>query len=325
MDTLADKKILITGPAGQIAFPLTEELCRDNEVWGIARFGDPSTRERCEAVGCKTRVCDLADPDFSDLPDEFDYVLHLAIFQTGGLDYDHALRVNAEGTGLLMSRFANARAVLVSSTSAVYDLRDDPKQAFLESDPVGDSKQPYSPTYAISKIAQEATARWAAREFDLPTVIARMNVSYSGNGGLPAYNLDAIMNDQPIQVPDPIPWYHPIHQRDINDQIPRLLGIASNPATIVNWAGDEMVSMVEWCEYLGTLAGKKVTFERDATAICSRPVDPALRQKLIGECRVHWREGMKQMAYERYPDLANGSGVSASRAHPRPTPRGPFP
>ena len=221
METLEDLKILITGPAGQIAFPLTEELSQNNEVWGIARFGDPKTRERCEAVGCKTQVCDLADPDFGGLPDDFDYVLHLAIFQTGGLDYDHALRVNAEGTGLLMSRFRKARAVLVSSTSAVYDLRDDPVQMFVETDPLGDSKQPYSPSYAISKIAQEATARWAAREFDLPTVIARMNVSYSGNGGLPAHHLDAIMQGQPIRVPDPIPWYHPIHQRDINDQIPR--------------------------------------------------------------------------------------------------------
>jgi nucleoside-diphosphate-sugar epimerase len=306
MEELADKKILITGPAGQIAFPLTEELAQNNEVWGIARFGDPKTRERCESVGCKTQVCDLGDPDFKGLPDDFDYVLHLAISQSAGLDYDQALRVNAEGTGLLMSRFRNAKAVLVSSTSAVYDLRDDPKKMFVETDPVGDSKQPYSPTYAISKIAQEATARWAAREFDLPTVIARMNVSYSGNGGLPAANLDAIMRDRPIQVPDPIPWYHPIHQRDINDQIPRLLGIATNPATIVNWAGDEMVSIVEWCEYLASLAGKKAAFEHDETAICSRPADPALRQKLIGNCNVAWRDGMKQMALERYPELAKG-------------------
>ena len=33
-------KILITGPAGQIAFPLAEYLAADNEVWGIARISD---------------------------------------------------------------------------------------------------------------------------------------------------------------------------------------------------------------------------------------------------------------------------------------------
>jgi nucleoside-diphosphate-sugar epimerase len=38
---LRDKKILIAGPAGQVAFPLTQFLARDNEVWGIARSLNP--------------------------------------------------------------------------------------------------------------------------------------------------------------------------------------------------------------------------------------------------------------------------------------------
>ena len=48
---LSDEKILITGPAGQIAFPLAESLARDNEVWGIARFGNPrhATRSKPRA------------------------------------------------------------------------------------------------------------------------------------------------------------------------------------------------------------------------------------------------------------------------------------
>ena len=54
------KKLLITGPAGQIAFPLAEELAQHNEVWGIARFSEPGSQERCEKVGVRTVVCDLA-------------------------------------------------------------------------------------------------------------------------------------------------------------------------------------------------------------------------------------------------------------------------
>ena len=34
-----------------------------------------------------------------------------------------------------------------------------------------------------------------ARILNLPTTIARMNASYSWNGGLPAYHLDWMMND----------------------------------------------------------------------------------------------------------------------------------
>ena len=53
---LSDEKILITGPAGQIAFPMTEYLAADNEVWGIARFSDPSTRAKVDALGVTTRA-----------------------------------------------------------------------------------------------------------------------------------------------------------------------------------------------------------------------------------------------------------------------------
>ena len=48
---LSGEKILITGPAGRIAFGLAKTLCRDNEVWGIARFSDPASREEVEALG----------------------------------------------------------------------------------------------------------------------------------------------------------------------------------------------------------------------------------------------------------------------------------
>jgi hypothetical protein len=36
MESLRGEKILVTGPAGQIAFPLASRLAGDNEVWGIA-------------------------------------------------------------------------------------------------------------------------------------------------------------------------------------------------------------------------------------------------------------------------------------------------
>ncbi len=66
---LQDEKILITGPAGRIAFGLARSLVADNDVWGIARFSDPSTRDKVEALGVTTRTLDLADGDFGDLPD----------------------------------------------------------------------------------------------------------------------------------------------------------------------------------------------------------------------------------------------------------------
>ena len=119
------RKILITGPAGQIAFPLAKRLAERNEVWGIARFGDPDKRREVEAAGIRTLIVDLENPDFGEVPRDFTHLLHLAASFDPG-DYNRAIRINAEGTGLLLSHCRNVEASLVMSTVSVYKPHDDP-------------------------------------------------------------------------------------------------------------------------------------------------------------------------------------------------------
>ncbi len=306
MSTLKDKRILVTGPAGQIAFPLVADLARDNEVWGIARFGDPDTRAKVDATGCITRVVDLGEPDWQDLPDRFDHVLHLAIFQALEPDYDYAMRVNAEGTALLMHRFANSESMLIVSTVAVYDNNPDGAHRYKETDLLGDNRAPYSPTYGISKIAQEGVARGLTRALKLPTTIARMNVSYSALGGLPAYQLDMLVNDMDVPVMTGGAWFNPIDEDDIYLQVPRLLDVASVPATICNWGGDQAVSTEEYVTYLGALVGKTAKFVYVPDGIAGRAMDNTRREQLIGGCTVHWHDGFQKLAKGRYPDLYIG-------------------
>lgn len=307
MTTLSGQRILVTGPAGQIAFPLASALARDNEVWGIARFGDAASRERCERAGIRTRVVDLAEPDWADLPADFDYLLHLAAVIPPGWDFDASMRVNAEGTGNLMRRFRHAKACLVMSTCGVYLPAADPLTPILESDPLGGSNQPYSPTYCVSKIAQEAVAKFAAAAYGLPTIIARMNAAYGANGGLPAILLEMILGGQPI------PWFHgrppvlsPIHDEDILAHVPGLLAAASVPATITNWGGDEAVDMREMALYLGELTGRRVQLVESPDGIQQSLLDATRRRALAGPCRVHWKEGVRQMVADRHPEALVG-------------------
>jgi len=304
MEHLRGEKILVTGPAGQIAFPLASRLAGDNEVWGIARFGERKARERVEAAGIHTRVVDLADPDWADLPDDFGFVLHLAATIPPGLDFDASLRVNAQGTGRLMSRFRGARACLVMSTCGVYASPEDPRHAILESDPLGGSPQSYSPTYCVSKLGEESVARFAAEEFELPTTIARMNVAYGDNGGLPAMLFEMLLADQPIPLfPNRANVCSPIHEDDIFDHTPGLLAAASLPATLVNWGGDEAVEIPELCRYMAELVGKKATFVETPQGIHHYRVDAACRTKLAGPCHVSWRDGIRRMVAVRHPEL----------------------
>lgn len=304
METLRNEKILITGPAGQIAFPITAKLAQDNEVWGLARFGDKSTRERVEAVGVTTRVVDLANPDFGELPDDFTYVLHLAIFQQPGYNFDRALRVNAEGTGLLMSHCRKARGFFIMSTCSIYAAPEDPYHPVKETDPLGGEEPPHAPTYPLSKTAQEAVARFAARLLNLPTTIARMNVSYGPGGGLPAYQLDWMLAGQPIPIEADRPSVcSPIHQDDINAQVAAMLAAASVPATIVNFGGDEPVEVETYCNYMAEIAGLKPEFQRIRDGISFTSTDNTRRKELVGDCRVKWREGMRGMIAARHPEL----------------------
>jgi nucleoside-diphosphate-sugar epimerase len=299
--TLTDEKILITGPAGQIAEPLTRSLARDNDVWGIARFGDVDARERLDGYGVTTRSVDLAVGDFSDLPDDFTYVLHLAADQNTGLDYDHALRVNAEGTGLLLQHCRKSKAALVMSTFSVYRPNPDPGHAYTESDPLGDANAPHAPTYSVSKIGQEAVARSCARAFDLPVTIARMNASYGDNGGLPAIHLALVRAGQVVVTRwDPC-TYSPIHEDDICAQTEPLLAAASVPATVVNWGGDEPVSVQDWCAWFGELLGRSVEVEVGDFPGTQPSVisDNAKRLSLTGPSTVPWRDGMRWLVESR--------------------------
>jgi nucleoside-diphosphate-sugar epimerase len=298
---LSGNKILITGPAGQIAFPLAEFLARDNEVWGLARFGDPATRARVEAVGVHTVAGDLGSGEFGDVPGDFDYVLHLATFRNGGLDYDEAMRVNAEGTHMLIEHCRQARAVLVMSTAEVYKPHDDPMRVIVETDPLGDSNSLFDPTYSMSKIAQEAVARSCARAYNVAVVIARMNASYGDNGGLPTYHLDWILAGKQVMVKWDPAMYSPIHQDDINTQAAALLAAASVPATIVNWAGDEPVSAQEWCAYMSDLVGRpaEVAVREVPGGIRGIILDNTRRLAMTGPCQVGWQEGLRRVVKNR--------------------------
>ena len=299
---LNGEKVLITGPAGRIAYGIAKTLAPDNEVWGIARFSDASVRAEVEALGVTTRTIDLGNPDFSELPPDFTYLLHVAA--DFGEDYERGLQVNAEGTGLLLSHCRNVRAALVMSTLSVYKPHPDPFHAFREDDPIGDQLLPSPQPYSIVKIAEEAVARFCAREFDLPMTIARMGSAYGDRGGLPLWHLQAIAANNPVVVRwDPLP-YSPIHYDDINAQVTALLDAATVPATIVNWAGDTPVTVQEWSAHFAELLGVTAEIQVQEIPGASRGSvgDHAKRSSITGPCTVDWKVGFRDMAARYFPD-----------------------
>ena len=312
---LQDQKILMTGMTGQIAFPMAAYLAENNEVWGIARFSAEGSREQLEAAGVRTEVADMAAGDFSGVPDDFDYLIHMAAFQGQGLDYDWALEVNAVGTGLLMAHCSKAKAALIASTCSVYHPNPDPWHLYTEADQLGDCHAVHAPTYSMSKIGGEAVARTMARVLDLPTVITRINANYGPNGGLPVYHLDWVMGDMPVRLRAPAPSpYSPIHQDDMNAQVEPLLAAASVPATIVNWGGDEQVKAEDWVMLFGQLSGKtpEVIYDEPPGSQPGSGADPAKRLSLTGPCQVSWQDGLTDIYNLRYPGGVPAEGIGGT-------------
>ncbi len=297
---LKDKKILITGLTGQVAGPAAMAFSKENDVWGAARFSNPVIKEKLEASGINCVKVDLAEGDFKELPDDVDYVLNFAVSYDP--DFDKAIKTIVEGLGLLMGHCRNAKAFLHCSTTGVYQFKG--HEPIKETDPLGDNHKNMFPTYSISKIAAEGMARFAARQWNIPTIIARLNVPYGSSGGWPAMHLEMILQDQPIQVHTNKPsLYNPIHEDDIIRTIPKLLEHAAVPATIVNWAGKDQVSIEEWCGYIGELTGRQPRFEYTDQTLESVCVDTDKMKQLIGETQVDWQDGFKRMIRDLHPEI----------------------
>ena len=97
--------------------------------------------------------------------------------------------------------------------------------------------------------------------------------------------------------------YRPIHEDDIVATIPALLDAAALPPTIVNWGGEEAVSIEAWCTYLGELTGLTPRFEPTDATIESVNADTTKLQELAGPTSVAWKDGMRRMVEARAPEM----------------------
>ncbi|MFH2046330.1 MAG: NAD(P)-dependent oxidoreductase [Pseudomonadota bacterium] len=297
VDTLPikKKKILITGPTSQVGMPVALALVQNNDVWGIARFTNEDARKFLEKEGITCVTADFATSDFSDLPDDFDYVLNFAVTRGGHDDWDRDIASNAEFVALLMARLSSLKGFFHCSTMGVYKYQG-PKHKFVETDAIGGINHGNMiPTYPYTKIMAEAVVRAAARVNKIPTTIARLNVPYGVIDSWPAAIYLGMQRGLSIYLhPDRPNMYNPIHNDDILSTIPRMLDVASVPATIVNWGG-EQASLEDWCKIFKELTDIEPKFSDIPSPVSPVVGDLTKMHKLIGPTKVTIRDGLKRI------------------------------
>ena len=315
---LTGEKILVVGASGQVALPLARSLARDNEVWGVARFGDRAARSALEDAGVRCQAVDLVAPDLSLVPRDFTYALNFVIARSGSWPED--LDTSAGSVAFLQEHCREARAFLHCSSTSVYE--PEIGAVYGEDHPLGDNHRvwarsmPFMQTYSIGKIASEAVARYGARRWGLPTVIARLSVPYGDNGGWPAAHLDMMAAGMEIAVHPHRPnRFSPIHEDDVLMTLPGLLAAATSPATTVNWGGRPS-SIEEWCGEIAAVTGLQPVYVETDETISSVCVDIGRMTELAGEPATPLADGIRRMVAARRPDLLLAGDVPPGIAAP---------
>lgn len=302
---LKGHKLLITGLTGNLGGSLATALAAENEVWGFARFSREGQLDYWRDCGVHCVVGDWKDGDFEGLPGDFDYVINSGA-NTSPATIEDGMRDNCDGTALFMAHCRAAKAFLHVSSGGVYANSPDPHGWIGEEGLVGADETGGSTGlghYLGSKLASEGAVRAMCVHLDLPTIICRLGVQYGqfSMGGMPGLFLRMILEDQVVPLPS---RQHNIHMLISDDDVVRFLEptlqAASVPATIINYAGDEPVNVVELLEFMGELAGKKprYSFSDQVNYPCLK-LDPARRKAITGPCEVDWREGVARM-YEAF-------------------------
>ena len=303
---LNGQKILLTGLTGQVGGTFADQLAPRNDVYGLARFSRPGSREHAEARGIKTIVGDFATNELDGVPGDIDYVIHLAANTKPGTA-EVAMTQNAEGTGFLMHKCRDAKAFIFVSNNSLYADNSDPMHKYAETDHVG-GNSPHSPNYGPSKLAGEGVVRFLCRLYNLPSLIARLNVSYGSvydDGGLPGNLLEALLNDRPIKLAKSrTTTMSPINEADMVQHLEPMIRACSVPATIVNWGGDEPVSIEEMTRYMAELIGVKPKFDfTDDGVVPNRITDTTVGKAIGLKWQVKWRDGVRNMVAARHPEL----------------------
>lgn len=292
------EKILVTGPGGHLTKPIVRKLVEGNEVWGLARFGRAETRTELEDLGVTCVAKDLARDSLDDLPADFDRVFHAGamVAMDSEEDMAYTFQVNVDGTGKLLEHCRAAKTFVFCSTGGVYAKQTRPVR---EDDDYGAP----IPAYSLSKISAEQLVRFLAPRLGVPTIILRIGAVYGPDASGPLVRINRMLRGKEV-------WVNPAEPRKASvmwvDDAVRLAIAALEkgriPPVTVNFAGDDPVSIEEYCRYTGELLGVEPTFRYTDETYPANQMDTTLMREVLGPCEVGWREGFRRLVEQCFPD-----------------------
>jgi nucleoside-diphosphate-sugar epimerase len=256
----ANGDVLVLGVAGKMGPTLARMTRRamdaaglPHRVIGVSRFSSPGQRRTLEAFGVETIQCELLDESaLARLPDA-PHVVFMAGRKFGSTGNEPLTwAMNAYLPALVCARYRSSR-IVVFSTGNVYGLTPHGRGGSREGDlplPVGE--------YAMSCLARERMVEYFSDTAGIPVVILRLNYATEMRYGVLVDLARRVSRREPVDVT--MGYFNTIWQGDANAMALAALTHASTPASIVNIAGPEEVSVRSAASELARLLDADVTF-----------------------------------------------------------------
>lgn len=291
-----DGDVMILGVAGKMGISLGQlavEAIRiagvQKQVFGVARFSEPGSRERLESVGVQAIRCDLLDrAAVAALPQ-----VRNVVFMAGrkfGTDGAQSLTwaMNTLVPANVAEHF-RASNIVAFSTGCVYPLvsLENVPDETVDPAPLGE--------YAQSCLGRERIFQHYSNTHGTGVCLYRLNYSIDLRYGVLHDIAEKIWRGAPVD--NSVAAFNVIWQGDANHQALMCLSHCSSPATILNVTGPELLSTENVARQMGQLMGKPVQFATVPGQSCylsdsSRAIElfgkPSVSAEQLIRWQAHW-------------------------------------
>lgn len=252
--------IAILGVAGKMGPTLARMARRavdaagvKSRVIGVSRFSSPDQQRALDAHGVETIRCDLLDEAaVGRLPDA-PHIIYMAGRKFGSTgDEPLTWAMNTHLPTLVCRRYRHSN-IVAFSTGNVYGLTPHGRGGSREGDPVAPVGE-----YAMSCLGRERMFEYFSRAHDIPVAILRLNYATEMRYGVLVDLAGRVARREPVDLT--MGYFNVIWQGDANAMALAALAHTSAPATIVNLAGPEELSVRSACVELARRLDVDVTF-----------------------------------------------------------------